>query len=166
MKLDNILQLNWCAIHRVKDIFSCSWWSADQLIFSQEYAEWTWMNYCNLINVPYIGSNNFPIYQSSTCSWFSAETADHRYQVLHINQDPILDRHSLVVVTGLKSSFFDAPLVPPDKKNIAPDRGVPPLRETWNLVYNPLPYYIFTTQNFKPGLQLFIFFGKSHMVPE
>ena len=83
------------------------------------------MNYCNLINVPYIGSNNFPIYQSSTCScsWFSAETADHRYQVWHINQDPILDRHSLVVVTGLKSSFFDTPLVSPDKKTLLRTKG-------------------------------------------
>ena len=64
------------------------------------------MTYCNLIDVPYIGSKNFPIYQSSTCSWFSAEMADHRYQVWHINQDPILDRHSLVVVPGPKSKIF------------------------------------------------------------
>ena len=40
------------------------------------------------------------------CSWFSAVTADFRYQVWHINQDPILDRHSMVVVSELKSTIF------------------------------------------------------------
>ena len=41
------------------------------------------------------------------CSWFSAATADHRYQVWHINQDPILDRHSMVRSPEQNSTLFD-----------------------------------------------------------
>ena len=38
-------------------------------------------------------------------SWFSAETADFRYQVWHKNPPAILDRVPMVVVLGPKSQF-------------------------------------------------------------
>ena len=38
-------------------------------------------------------------------SWFSAETADFRYQVWHKNPPAVLDRVSMVVVLGPKSQF-------------------------------------------------------------
>ena len=61
------------------------------------------MTYCNLIDVPHLGSN---VLSYLSVSWFSAETADRRYQVWHKNPPTVLDRHSMVVVPGLKSAIF------------------------------------------------------------
>ena len=44
-----------------------------------------------------------------TLQLISAETADFRYQVWHKNHDAVFDRHSLVVVPGLKSKIFHVP---------------------------------------------------------
>ena len=93
------------------------------------------------------------------CSWFSAVLADFRYQVWHINQDPILDQHSMVVVSELKSKIFTKNMCLGLKTRFAPDRGEPPLPGSWNLVYNLLPTYIFTKKIFSHRHQLFYFFS-------
>ena len=88
-----------------KNKFSCSSWNsaAGQQIWG---GTWLCCKYHCYLCSPLVYQN------LKLCSWFSAATADFRYQVWHKNPPPILDRHSLVVVPGLKSTIFCYSYVP------------------------------------------------------
>ena len=81
------LKISWSAYYRLK----MSWMDSGLIL---------WLDLC--------ATNGVLSLQLlfKVCSWFSAVSADFRYQVWHINQDPILDRHSMVVVSELKSKIF------------------------------------------------------------
>ena len=73
----------------------------------------------------------------AACSWFSAKTADLRYQVWHKNQATVLDRHSLVMVSGLKTLVLGWPPGHPPAKLLArrcraSDTGYPSVIHFWN----------------------------------